>query len=421
MAAIKPFQAIFYNKEKIENISDVICPPYDVISKEQQESYYKQNTYNFIRLEFGKDAPKDNAKDNKYVRARKMYEEWLKKGILKQEDTPCVYFYKQDYKYFGQKYTRTGFLALLNIGDDSGVKILPHENTQPLAKTDRHLLWTSLKSNLSAVFIGYPDHSNFVDKMFLKEFASQKPYLEAVDHDKVKHAVWRLDDPVKIQQISNIIDGKNLYICDGHHRFEVANQIRRDMLKKSKNPTGKEPYNFVMAYFTNMDSKDLQIFPIHRIVKKFPISVNLLEQYFRIDKIKNKTDLLVLLARAGQNEHAFGLCVKSGMYLLRLKSRTLIDKLAMEGSKDYKDLDAAILKVFIFDQVGVQPDDIVYSKDPSEVMAAVEEARADAGFILNPVKIKQLKAVAQNNERMPPKTTYFYPKVLSGLTMYKIE
>ena len=170
-----------------------------------------------------------------------------------------------------------------------------------------------------------------------------------------------------------------------------------------------------------MDSKDVQIFPIHLMVKKFPISVNLLEQYFRIDKIRTRTDLLVLLARAGQNEHAFGLCVKSGLYLLRLKSRTLIDKVVQEGSKDYKTLDAAILKAFIFDQVGVQSDDIVYSKDPAEVISAVEEGRADAGFILNPVQVKQLKAIALNDERMPPKTTYFYPKVLSGLAIYKMD
>lgn len=421
MSALKPFQAVFYNKEKIDNLSNVICPPYDVISKEQQEGYYKQHPYNFIRLEYNKETPKDDAKDNRYTRAHKTYEEWLKKGVLLQDKVPCVYFYKQDYKYLGQRYTRTGFLALLNMNEDAGIKVLPHEHTHAAAKTDRHLLWSALKSNLSSIFVGYADRANVVEKMFMKDLASQKPYLEATDGDKVKHMIWRLEDPAKIAVISDLMDGQNLFICDGHHRFEVANQIRKDHLKKVKNPTGKEPFNFVMAYFTNMDSKDLQIFPIHRIVKKFPISVNLLEQYFRIDKLKNKTDLLVLLARAGQNEHAFGLSVKDGLYLLRLKSKTLIDKVVVEGSKDYKSLDAAILKSFIFDQVGVKSEDIVYSKDPDEVISFVHEGKAEAGFILNPVLVKQLKAVALNDERMPPKTTYFYPKVLSGLTMYKMD
>ncbi len=421
MAAIKPFEAIFYNPDKVDNLSAVICPPYDVISKEQQESYYKQHPYNFIRLELPKETPKDDATDNPYSRAAKTYEDWLKKRILIQDQSSCIYFYKQDYKYFGQKYTRTGFVALLNLSEDSGVKILPHEHTQSAAKTDRHMLWSALKSNLSSIFVGYSDKNNQIEKIFLKDLASQKPYLEAMDQDKVKHMLWRLDDPVKIAQIVEILDGQTFFICDGHHRFEVANQIRQDRLKKIKNPTGKEPFHYVMTYFTNMDSKDLQIFPIHRIVKKFSISVNLLEQYFRIDKIKSKTDFLVLLARAGQNEHAFGLVLKTGMHLLRLKNKTLIDKVVQEGSKDYKNLDAAILKAFVFDQVGVLPEEIIYSRDPAEIMAAVDEGRADAGFILNPVPIKQLKAVALNDERMPPKTTYFYPKVLSGLTMYKMK
>ena len=421
MPAIKPFNAVFYNKEKVDNLSSVICPPYDVISKEQQESYYKQHPFNFIRLELAKETPKDTAKDNKYTRAKKTYEDWLAKGILKQDEAYCIYFYKQDYHYLGQKYTRTGFLALLNLNEDSGVKILPHEHTHSAAKTDRHLLWTTLKSDLSSIFVGYSDKMNLIEKVFFKELASQKPYLEATDQDKVKHSIWRLADPHKIQHIVDVIEGQNLFICDGHHRFEVANQIRRDSLKRYKNTTGKEPFNYVMTYFTNLDSKDLQIFSIHRIIKKFAISVNLLEQYFRIDKIKTKTDLLVLLARAGQNEHSFGLIKKEGMYLLRLKSKTLIDKMVQEGSKDYKSLDAAILKSFIFDQVGVLSEDIVYSKDPTEVITAVHEGQADAGFILNPVLIRQLKTIALNDERMPPKTTYFYPKVLSGLTMYKMD
>jgi len=421
MSALKPFPAVFYNKEKIENLSNVFCPPYDVISKEQQEAYYKQDQHNFIRLELAKETLKDNEKDNKYTRARKTYEEWLKKGILKQDEAACLYFYKQDYKYQGQKYVRMGFLGLLKLGEDSGVRILPHEHTHSAAKTDRLTLWSGLKSNLSPIFVGYADKAGKVERIFFKELANLKPYLEASDHDKVKHTIWRLADPEKNQQIADVIDGQNLFICDGHHRFEVANQIRREALKKGKKHTGQESYNYVMAYFTNMDSKDLQIFPIHRIVKKFPISVNLLEQYFRIDKVKTKVDWLVLLARAGQNEHAFGLYNKQGMFLLRLKNKLLIDKMVQEGSKDYRSLDAAILKAFVLDQVGVTSEDIVYSKDPDEVVRAIDEGQAEAGFILNPVLVSQLRAIALNDERMPPKTTYFYPKVLSGLTIYKMD
>lgn len=421
MSALKPFAAIFYNKEKVEDLSQVLCPPYDIISKEQQEAYYKQDPYNFIRLELTKETPKDNDKDNKYTRAKKTYEEWLKKGILKQDERPCVYFYKQDYKYQGQKYTRMGFLGLLRISEDEGVRILPHEHTHNVAKTDRLTLWSALKVNLSPIFVGYADKAGKIDRIFFKDLANQKPYLEAVDQDKVKHAIWRLEDEDKIQEIMGVVDNQNLFICDGHHRFEVADQIRREVLKDASRGIAKGSADYVMTYFTNMESKDLQIFPIHRIVKKFPISVNLLEQYFRIDRVKNKVDWMVLLARAGQNEHAFGLYNKQGMFLLRLKNKTLIDKMVEEGSKDYRSLDAVILKAFILDQVGVSSEDIVYSKDPEQVVSAVNEGLAEAGFILNPVSVNQLRAIALNDERMPPKTTYFYPKVLSGLTIYKMD
>jgi len=135
MSALKPFAAVFYNKEKVENLSNVFCPPYDVISKDQQEAYYKQDPNNFIRLELAKETPKDSDKDNKYTRARKTYEEWFKKGILKQDEAQCIYFYKQDYKYQGQKYTRTGFLGLLKLGDDSGVRFSSAMQIRPARLT----------------------------------------------------------------------------------------------------------------------------------------------------------------------------------------------------------------------------------------------------------------------------------------------
>ncbi len=430
MSAIKPFRAVYYNPEKIETLSEVVCPPYDVISKDQQDEFYKQSLYNFIRLELTKDVAsakggsasggKDEGKE-KYARAKKTYDEWLRKGILVQDEKPAIYFYKQDYKYQGQRYTRTGFIALMRIAEDAGTKILPHENTHAAAKTDRFSLWSALKSNISSIFVCFADKTNKVEKIFIKDIAPTKPLMEAVDQDKVKHTVWRLEDPDKVGQIMAVLEGQNLFIADGHHRFEVANQIRSDAFKAKSKPVAREPYNYVMTYFTNLDSKDLQIFPIHRIVKKFPTNQVLLEQYFRIDKIKTKSDLSVLLGRAGQNEHAFGMIDKNGIRLLRLKNKMLVDTMVKEGSSDYRNLDSAILKAFILDPAGVASEDIVYSKDPEEVLAAVGNGEAEAGFILNPVPIKQLKAVALNGEKMPPKTTYFYPKVLSGLTVYKME
>jgi uncharacterized protein (DUF1015 family) len=159
---------------------------------------------------------------------------------------------------------------------------------------------------------------------------------------------------------------------------------------------------------------------MHRIVKGLSDNLDFLEEFFRIDNIKTKEELLILLARAGRNEHAFGLYTRDGIKLLRLKNRLLIEKFVKEGSKEYKSLDAAILKSFVFDRVGIKSDDILYTKSIDDVTGMVDDFQADAGFIMNPVTIAQLRSIALNGERMPPKTTYFYPKVLSGLTVYKM-
>lgn len=420
MAAIKAFQAVYYNPDKIKDFGEVVCPPYDVISRDQQEEFYKVNPYNFIRLELPKESSKDDTKDNRYTRAHKTFEDWLKKGILIQDERPGIYYYKQEYKIRGQKYSRLGFISLMKLSDDGGVKIYPHENTHAAAKTDRLTLWSSLRAALSCIFVCFSDRQKKVETIFVKEVSTTKPLIDVVDQDKVRHMLWRMDNPEHVAEIANVLEGQQLFIADGHHRYEVAQEYRRMRIKDRSRLNGNEPFNYVMTYFTNMDSPDLQIFPMHRIVKQFPAQLELLEEYFRIDKIKSKADLLILLARAGQNEHAFGLYDKSGIRLLRLKNKSLIDKLVQGGSREYRTLDASILKSLIFDRVGVASEDILYTKDMEYATDMVDEGQADAAFILNAVKIKQLRAIALTGEKMPPKTTYFYPKVLSGLTIHKM-
>ncbi len=418
MAAIKAFQAIYYNPEKIKEFSEVVCPPYDVINKTQQDDFYKLSPFNFIRLELPKEAPKDNSSENRYTRARKTFEEWLKKGILVEDDKPSIYYYKQEYKIRGQKYSRLGFISLMKLSDDG--KVFPHENTHAAAKTDRLTLWSTLKAGLSCIFVCFSDRQKKVETIFIKEVSTTKPLIDVVDQDKVRHTLWRLDNPELIAEVQNVLDGQQLFIADGHHRYEVSQEYRRLRLKGKAKATGDEPFNYVMTYFTNMDSPDLQIFPMHRIVKKFPTQLDFLEEYFRIDRVKNKEDLLILLARAGQNEHAFGLYDRDGIRLLRLKNKSLIDELVQGTSSEYRNLDASILKSLVFDRIGVASEDIMYTKDMDVATSMVDERQADASFIMNPVKIKQLRSIALTGERMPPKTTYFYPKVLSGLTIHKM-
>ena len=421
MSAIKPFQALFYNIKKVGDFKKAVSPPYDVISEEDLVQLYSQSPYNFTHIDLGKDKANDDRQNNKYTRSKKLFEEWIDKTVLLQDEESCIYFYKQDYKISGQKYSRIGFISLLKLTDDEDSKVYPHEKTHAKAVEDRLRLTEALNSNLSCIFVCYSDKDKKVEKIFNKNILSQTPLIDVEDNDKVRHKLWRLSQQPLIKEINDSVTGESLFIADGHHRYQVAMEYRASKLAKRTNPNGQEPFNYVMTYFTNIDSSGLQIFPMHRVVKRLPENIDFLEDYFRIDKVRNKGELLVYLARAGRNEHAFGLYTRDSIKLLRLKNKLLMEEHIKEGSKEYKSLDATILKHFVFDRLGIASDGITYTKDFLQVINMVDNQEADAGFIMNPVKISQLKAIALNGEKMPPKTTYFYPKVLSGLTVYKMD
>ena len=421
MSEIQPFKALYYNKAKLGDVSKVVCPPYDVISPEQQTDYYNQSEFNFIRIMLGKDYPEDDRNNNKYTRAKDLYQQWQQDGILIEDDQPCIYYYKQDYKVMGEKHSRMGFISLMRIHDDQDAKIFPHENTHLKAKEDRLKLWKTLSSNLSPIFVCFSDKTKRVNKTFLEHVVQTEPMIDVKDEEGVRHTVWRLSDAGLIQKIVEALSDQQLFIADGHHRYEVAKELRRQMKEKTPHYTGEEPFNFLMTYFTDISSRDLKIFPMHRIVKKISLKAELLEELFRIDKFKTKEDLVIRLAKAGKYEHAFGLYTADSVRLLRLKNKSLIDKFIQEGSEEFRGLDATILKHFVFDRIGVSSEDIAYTCDLARATHDVDAGLAEASFIMNPVKIQQLKAIALKGERMPPKTTYFYPKVLSGLTVHKIH
>lgn len=419
MSVIKPFNGLVYNPAKIADMGKVVCPPYDVISPEQEIVLKKRSPHNFIHVMLAKADAKHGEDDARYVKAGETFRQWLKDGVLIQDAKPCIYYTKQEYKVMGQRYSRMGFLAVMKIEDEKA-KIHPHEKTHAGAKEDRFKLWSALKAACSPIFVCFSDRQKKVEGIFQRKIAATKPFVDVVDDDGTRNLCWRLDDPILIQEVVDTFDNQNLFIADGHHRYEVSRRYREMMLAENPNATGDEPWNYVMTYFTNIDSRDLQIFPIHRIVRNFPKDITFLEELFRIDTIKKREDLVVMIAKAGRNEHAFGLYTKKGIQLLRLKNKNQIDAFIKEGSQDYRSLDSLILKAFVFDKLGIRSEDITYcNKDMDECFSTVDNNDNVAAFILNPVRIEQLRSIALNGEKMPPKTTYFYPKAISGLAMYK--
>ncbi|MFP4473330.1 MAG: DUF1015 domain-containing protein [Candidatus Omnitrophota bacterium] len=421
MTEIRPFKAVMYNPEKAADLGKVMCPPYDVISSRQQAALYNASPLNFIRLLLPKPDTGDEKGVSAYQNAKKTFAQWLDDQILTVDEHPAVYYYRQEYKIMGSRKSRLGFISLMKIQDDEHARVYPHEKTHARAKEDRLRLWKALDTILSPIFVCFSDKDRKVEKVFLDSVSKTPACIDIQDQEGVRHMLWRLTDQDLISQITATLYGQQVFIADGHHRYEVAREVRRQKMEKNPSHNGEEDYNYTMTYFTNMDSRDLQIFPMHRIVKSFPDNMELLEEYFRIDRVKTKEELVVLLAKAGQNEHAFGLYKKDGMWLLRLKNKLLIDKIVTEGSAEFKHLDATILKYFIFDRVNIASEDIIYTKDLDDVTGMIDNGEAKAGFVMNPVRIQQLKNIALNGEKMPPKTTYFYPKLLSGLTAYKLS
>src|SRR3989338_8535393 len=312
MTHIKPFKAVHYNPAKIDDFSKVVCPPYDVISKDQQNRLHNLSPFNFINLELAKETSRDDDIYNKYTRAQKTYEDWLKDGVLIEDQKPSIYFYKQEYKILGEKHSRSGFIALMKLQEDGDSRIFPHENTHTAAKEDRLKLWSMLKSNLSSIFVCFSDSKKKVDHIFAKYVSPTKPLIDLMDEEKVRHILWRLEDPDQIREIQEALEDQPLFIADGHHRYEVAQEYKRQRSRGKPKGGPEASYDYVMTYFTNMDSKDLQIFPIHRIIKKLPKALDFLEEFFRVDKIKKKEDLAVLLAKSGKTECSIGVYSRDG-------------------------------------------------------------------------------------------------------------
>ena len=427
MTKVKAFKAVVYNPEKIVDFSQVVCPPYDVISALAQEKLHERSNYNFIHI----DLAKDSATDDKYRRSAAIFRDWLKDKVLIQDERPAVYFYSQQYVIRGEKKTRLGFISLLRLGDEKGSAVFGHENTHAEAKQDRFKLLKQVKANLSPIFVIFLDKKRIIQRIFQKYISGKKAFIEVVDDEKTLHKLWRLDTPEVLEAIENSMSNENMFIADGHHRYEVSCAYRDFMREKlGVEFSGVEDFNYCLSYFTNTDSRGLSISPIHRLFK-LNTELDLLDfiskakECFDVDQVKDKTRFFFLLEKAGCTEHLLGVYKDKKYFLLRLKNIKILDKIIADRPKEYRTLDVAILNYLVlknilnFDLDNLP--DVRYNPDPEEFIKEVDADPLKVAFFLNPVKIGQIIDVALGGNKMPPKSTYFYPKVLSGLVVNKLE
>jgi len=443
MVKLFPFKGISYNKRVAKNMSTLMTPPYDVISKEDQEKFYNANHYNVIRLILGKDFPGDSDINNKYIRAAKFFESWLKHGILLEDEAPCIYVYEQRYSHKKQKFVRRGFISLLRLEELGQSKVYPHENTLSKPKADRLELMKICSAQLEPIFGIYSDKKEKIEKI-LRKIIKRKPTIEVTDDKKIKHRLWKVEKKPLIKKIAKEMADKVVFIADGHHRYEATLKFRDEMKDRYQRFSGDELYNHIMMYFTHIENKGLNIFPIHRLIHNLPERdigslEDAIKKFFEVQEFgfTRKTEknqrkkLMRKLEQEGKTKHAFGLYVRgqNKYYLMTLKDEKIMDKLLKDGKpKEWRKLDVVIIHtVFINHILGIsdegvsKEDNITYVKDENEAFDLVKEGKHQMALLLNATKVDQIVEIASEKELMPQKSTYFYPKLLTGLVMNKIN
>ncbi|MBI5418430.1 DUF1015 domain-containing protein [Candidatus Poribacteria bacterium] len=440
MAQIFPFNGIRYNTNLIKDLNLVTTPPYDVISPEAQKSYYKKHGNNIIRLILGQESKGDTEAYNKYTRASYYLNNWLNNKILIPDDKPSIYFYSQEFKIKKDEPAkiRHGFIAKVRLEDFSDKIICPHEQTLSGPKRDRFELMRTCEANLCQIFGLYTD-KNFKIEKNLAHVYKNKPIIDITDDLGIKNSLWQVSNKKIIDQIVDMMKDKTIVIADGHHRYETALNYRNERIKNNPYHTGDESYNFTIFMLVNIEDTGLVILPTHRLLHNienldFDKLLTQIVEYFDITKISSneKKSLEILLDKmeeTGKDKHAFGLYTKNkDYYLLVLKDEKAAERYTDHTkSKVWQHLDVAILHNFIIEQlldIGhhhlQDGKHIIYSHSAEECVQKVDSGDFQLALLLNPTKNEEVMQISGFDELMPQKSTYYYPKLLSGLVINKL-
>lgn len=427
MAKIIPFKGVRYSANI--DINDVVTPPYDVIDAAGQEAFYEKNPYNVIRLELGKTSPNDNDSDNRYTRAAKYLKEWLAAGVLAHEDQSAVYLYEQEFDARGEKKVRSGFITTVQANDYSKGEVLPHEETLPKHKADRLNLMKATQANFSPIFGLYSDPEHIIEEALAKAKGSRKPDAEVTDGQGVINRLWVVSEPETLQTVVREMESKKIFIADGHHRYETAVNFGKEMAAE-----GKQGYDNLMICLVNLFNEGLVVFPTHRVVKNvanlnIPSLLQGLANDFAVEELPSGTSLnnfIDELETRGQSSHAFGLYTnEQKYYLLTLKDESRLDSLKLEGrSAAWKRLDVSILHTLILENllgIGSQQradeSNLIYVRDEETAKNFADDGTAQLVFFMNSTKVQEVTDIATGGEKMPQKSTFFFPKVITGMVM----
>ena len=387
MAEIRPFKALRFDTEKAGNISELVCPPYDIISEEQRQQYIAKNPHNIIRLELPKG-------DDPYGEASRVLDDWLEKGILRQDEKEAVYIYEEEFTVNGETKKFKGCIVRVKLEEFSKGIVLPHEETLSKAKEDRFNLMKATNCNFSQIYSLYMDEQHEITSR-LDKLSSGAPVNELTDSDNVTHRLWTATDKDEIDAVCKAFADKKLYIADGHHRYETALNYRNYC---RENNIGDENRDYVMMMLVDMEHPGLVVLPTHRLVRDLP---------------------------SFDSKKAFAFyCGDKSYSLMVLRDNNAVSELLPNKSKALQGLDVTVLHTLVLEKIfGIDAENmakqinLTYVKQFDDAVKSVDSGKAQCAFILNPTRVTEIRDVAAAGEKMPQKSTYFYPKLITGLVM----
>lgn len=423
MAEIKPFKGMRYNTFLAGKIGELCCPPYDIISEEERLGYIAENEYNVIRLELPKEG------EDVYKTAGEVLDMWRNTGVLVHEIKPAVYIYEEEFNAYNKRSSVKGIIVRVKVEEFSKGVILPHEFTLSKAKADRFNLMKATNCNFSQIYALYMDEEHTTLKT-IDRLSDRKPDQKFTDSDHVTHKLWIITDEKVIEKLVNDFADRKLYIADGHHRYETALNYRNYCRENGISKEG-DPQDYQMMYLVDMQHPGLVVFPTHRMVRDLESFdkdevLKGCEEYFDIKKFTSVGNINSELSKQyKQGKKAFGFyCGKGEWYLLVLKDIEVMADVLPDLSEASQQLDVSVLHSLILEKtMGIDKENmanqinLTYTKFFEEAIMKVDKGEFQCSFILNPTRVTEIRDVAAAGEKMPQKSTYFYPKMITGMVM----
>jgi uncharacterized protein (DUF1015 family) len=426
MLEVFPFRGIRYNQRIAGDLAQVICPPYDIITPEQQKLCYKKSDYNAIRLEFPEPT------GDRYQRAAITFQQWLKQGILQYDSVSSFYLHDQRFEYSGEKMVRRGLIARVKL-EPWGSGIYPHEETSSKAKSDRLQLMKACRANFSPLFSLYHDSERKVAPI-LSHVAQKEPLMSLrarrsnLPDSNEAHTLWAITDPDIKREVSQLLSSQPLYIADGHHRYETALTYQQERAQE-QSLAGGGAFNYVMMELVEFSDPGLVVLPLHRLVRDIASSIlvglgDQLKNFFALESVPLKAGSPgALVLPADSYLGILGLQPGSLAVLRRRQDISLEALMPGNRSQAYREFGVSILNhIILYKLLGLtSKENVAYTVDLQEAYQQIKEGKYQLAFLLNSPQPEMVKAVADAQDRMPSKSTYFYPKLPAGLIINPLD